>query len=85
MNFLCSFLHCSNEGLFVGPSAALNVVGAVKAARQLGPGHTVVTVICDGGDRYRSKLYSPQWLSAQGLAVGDIDSPEAKAKAAFVK
>lgn len=74
-----------NEGLFVGPSAALNVVGAVKAARQLGPGHTVVTVICDGGDRYRSKLYSPAWLAGQGLAVGDIDSPHAKAKAAFVK
>lgn len=69
----------------MGPSAALNVVGAVKAARQLGPGHTVVTVICDGGDRYRSKMYSPAWLAGQGLAVGDIDSPHAKAKAAFIK
>lgn len=69
----------------MGPSAALNVVGAVKAARRLGPGHTVVTVICDGGDRYRSKLYSPQWLASQGLAIGDIDSPEARSKVTFVK
>lgn len=41
-----------NDGLFVGPSAALNVCGAVKLARELGPGHTVVTVLCDGGERY---------------------------------
>jgi cysteine synthase A len=54
--------------VFVGPSAALNVVGAVKVARQLGPGHTVVTVLCDGGDRYRSKLYNAQWLKERGLA-----------------
>merc|ERR1712100_975166 len=43
----------SNEGLFVGPSAALNIVGAVKVARLLGPGKIIVTIICDGGDRYR--------------------------------
>ncbi|OQS04529.1 cysteine synthase [Thraustotheca clavata] len=42
-----------HDGIFVGPSAALNVVGAVKLARELGPGHTVVTILCDGGDRYR--------------------------------
>jgi cysteine synthase A len=51
------------EGIFIGPSAALNVVGAVKLARQLGPGHNVVTIACDGGDRYLSKLYNSDWLN----------------------
>jgi hypothetical protein len=74
-----------HEGLFVGPSAALNVAAAVKAARALGPGHTVVTVLCDGGDRYRSKLFSRDWLAAQGLAVGDTDSEAARARITFVK
>jgi len=58
------------EGIFVGPSAALNVVGAVKLARHLGPGHTVVTVLCDGGDRYRSKIWSKPWLEEKGLSPG---------------
>jgi cysteine synthase len=56
-----------NDGIFVGPSAALNVVGAVKMARELGPGHTIVTILCDSGDRYRSKLYNPQWLKEEKL------------------
>jgi hypothetical protein len=51
-----------NEGLFVGSSAAMNCVGAVKAARRLGPGHTVVTVLCDGGHRHLSKFHSPAYL-----------------------
>ena len=55
------------EGVFVGPSAALNVVGAVKLARRLGPGHTVVSILCDGGDRYRSKIWSDAWLKEKGL------------------
>lgn len=58
-----------HEGLFVGPSAALNVTGAVKAARRLPPGSTVVTLLCDTGDRYRSKLYNPAWLREKGLVV----------------
>ncbi|TYZ57449.1 hypothetical protein PybrP1_010837 [[Pythium] brassicae (nom. inval.)] len=56
-----------NEGIFVGPSAALNVVGAVKMARELGPGSVVVTILCDGGDRYRSKLYNRDWLKEKNL------------------
>lgn len=44
------------EGLYVGPSAALNLVGAVKLAKVLGPGHKIATIICDGGDRYNTKL-----------------------------
>ena len=56
-----------NEGLFVGSSAAMNCVGAVKAARQLGPGHTIVTVLCDGGHRHLTKFHSPQYLAQYGL------------------
>jgi cysteine synthase A len=56
-----------HEGLFVGPSAALNVVGAVKAARALGPGKVIATVLCDSGARYLSKHYNPAWREANGL------------------
>ncbi|RHY02650.1 hypothetical protein DYB36_008251 [Aphanomyces astaci] len=63
-----------HEGLFVGPSAALNVVGAVKMARELGPGHTIVTVLCDGGDRYRSKLFNAKWLEDEKLTQY-VDAP----------
>lgn len=56
-----------NDGLFVGSSAAVNCVGAVKAARALGPGHTVVTVLCDGGARHLSKFHSPTYLAEMGL------------------
>jgi cysteine synthase A len=57
----------AKEGLFIGPSAALNLVGAVKIARKLGPGHTIVTLLCDGGDRYMSKLYNKDWLHVNNL------------------
>ena len=57
------------EGVFVGPSAALNVVGAVKVARLLGEGHTVVTVLCDSGSRYLSKHYDEQWREKNQLEV----------------
>ena len=56
-----------NEGVFVGPSAALNVVGAVKLARKLGPGCRVATVLCDGGERYRATTFNAQWLADKGL------------------
>ncbi|MBM3268557.1 MAG: cysteine synthase A [Candidatus Sericytochromatia bacterium] len=55
------------EGLLLGMSAALNVWAAARVALRLGPGHTVVTVLPDGGERYRSKLYDPAWLAARDL------------------
>lgn len=58
---------CRNDGLFVGSSAAVNCVGAVKAARALRPGHTIVTVLCDGGARHLSKFHSPSYLQDMGL------------------
>ena len=56
------------EGLFLGGSVGINVAAAVETARRMGPGHTVVTVLCDSGDRYRSRLYDAGWLAAKGLA-----------------
>ena len=55
------------EGLFLGGSVGINVAGAVETARRLGPGHTIVTVLCDSGDRYRSRLYESDWLATKGL------------------
>jgi cysteine synthase A len=56
-----------HDGLFVGSSAALNVVGAVKLAQKLGKGHTIATILCDGGGRYQSRMYNPEWLAEKGL------------------
>ncbi|KXZ52414.1 hypothetical protein GPECTOR_9g458 [Gonium pectorale] len=56
-----------NDGLWVGSSAAMNCVGAVKAARALGPGHTIVTLLCDGGHRHLSKFHCPEYLQSMGL------------------
>ncbi|KAI0023200.1 cysteine synthase (O-acetylserine (thiol)-lyase-like protein) [Xylariomycetidae sp. FL0641] len=56
-----------DEGLYLGASSALNVVAAQKVAAQLGPGHTVVTVLCDGAYRYADRLFSRAWLQSKGL------------------
>jgi cysteine synthase A len=58
-----------HEGLSVGGSAGLNVAAAIRVARTLGPGHTVVTILCDGGARYQSKLFNPDFLRGKGLPV----------------
>ncbi|MGF1603919.1 MAG: cysteine synthase A [Thermosynechococcaceae cyanobacterium] len=57
------------DGLFMGGSVGINVGAAVALAKQLGPGHTIVTVLCDSGTRYQSKLFNPEWLAAKGLSV----------------
>jgi hypothetical protein len=56
-----------HEGISVGGSAGLNVAAAIAVARRLGPGHTVVTILCDGGARYQSKLFNPEFLRGKGL------------------
>jgi cysteine synthase A len=58
-----------HEGLSVGGSAGLNVAAAIRVAKALGPGHRVVTVLCDGGARYQSKLFNPEFLRGKGLPV----------------
>jgi cysteine synthase A len=57
------------EGLCLGGSSGINVAGAIRLARQLGPGHTIVTVLCDHGTRYQSKLFNPDFLRAKNLPV----------------
>lgn len=61
----------ANEGLCLGGSSGINIVGAVNLARDLGPGHTIVTILCDYGTRYQSKLYNPDFLKSKGLPVPD--------------
>jgi cysteine synthase A len=55
------------EGLFLGSTSGINVAAAVRVARELGPGHTVVTVLCDGGGKYVSRLFNHAWLIEKGL------------------
>ncbi len=57
----------AHEGISVGGSAGLNVAAAIRVARDLGPGHTVVTILCDGAARYQSKLFNPGFLRERGL------------------
>ncbi|PPD76055.1 hypothetical protein GOBAR_DD27016 [Gossypium barbadense] len=56
-----------NDGLFLGSSSAMNCVGAVRVAKALGPGHTIVTILCDNGMRHLSKFYDPKYLAQYGL------------------
>ena len=56
------------EGLFMGGSVGINVGAAVALAKQMGPGHRIVTVLCDGGARYQSRLFDRQWLASKGLS-----------------
>jgi len=59
------------EGLVVGGSSGINVAAAIKLAKELGPGHTVVTVLCDYGTRYQSKLFNPAFLAERNLPIPD--------------
>ncbi len=66
------------EGLVMGGSTGINVVGAVKLAKILGPGHRIVTILCDYGTRYQSKLFNPKFLRARNLPVPDWLEEDAK-------
>ena len=59
----------AHEGLCLGTSSGVNVAGAIRLAKQMGPGHTIVTILCDYGTRYASKLYNPAFLREKGLPV----------------
>jgi cysteine synthase len=58
-----------HEGLCLGGSSGVNVAGAIRMAREMGPGHTIVTILCDYGTRYQSKLFNPAFLRSKGLPV----------------
>ena len=65
------FRLLKEEGLCLGGSSGINVAGAVRLAKDLGPGHTVVTMLCDSGTRYQSKLFNPAFLKDKGLPFPD--------------
>ena len=55
------------EGLFLGLSSGINLGGALRLARERGPSQTIVTLLCDSGHKYQSKLFNPEWLAAHAL------------------
>ena len=63
------FRLLQEEGLLLGGSSGVNVAGAIRLARELGPGHTIVTILCDSGLRYRARLFNPEFLESKGLPV----------------
>ncbi len=65
------------EGLCLGGSTGINVAGAIRLAKELGPGHTIVTILADFGTRYQSKLFNPEFLRSKNLPTPDWLSGEA--------
>jgi cysteine synthase A len=74
----------AHEGLCLGGSSGVNIAGAIRMAREMGPGHTIVTILCDYGTRYQSKLFNPDFLKAKGLPVpGWLDQGPASIPGVF--
>jgi cysteine synthase A len=73
-----------HEGLVLGGSSAINVAGAIKLAEELGPGHTIVTILCDLGARYQSKIWNPAFLRAKNLPVPAFLERASTIKPSFV-
>ncbi|MFB2532683.1 cysteine synthase A [Paracoccus sp. p3-h83] len=65
------FALARDEGICLGGSSGVNIAGAIRMARQMGPGHTIATILCDHGQRYQSRLWNPEFLRAKGLPVPD--------------
>lgn len=74
----------AHEGLCLGGSSGINVAGAIRLARELGPGHTIVTILCDYGTRYQSKLFNPEFLRSRDLPVPDWLERQSTITAPFV-
>ena len=72
----CVYRLLHEEGLFLGSTSGINVAAAVQVARELGPGHTIVTMLCDGGAKYQSRLFNREWLEQKGLAAAAPLRPE---------
>ena len=73
------------EGLCLGGSTGVNVAGAIRLAKEMGPGHTIVTLLCDYGTRYQSKLFNPAFLRSKDLPVPTgCDKPRAELPKMFV-
>ena len=63
----CVYRLLREEGLFLSSTSGINVAAAIRVGRQLGPGHVIVTILCDTGSKYLSRLFNPDWLRQQGL------------------
>jgi cysteine synthase len=74
-----------HEGLCLGGSSGINVAGSIRLARQLGPGHTIVTVLCDFGGRYQSKLFNPAFMRSKNLPAPEWLERNTKFDVPFVK
>jgi cysteine synthase A len=74
-----------HEGLCLGGSSGINVAGAIRLAQDLGPGHTIVTVLADYGTRYQSKLFNPAFLRSKGLPVPEWMERKSEVAVPFVK
>jgi cysteine synthase A len=76
----------TDEGLCLGASSGVNIAGAIRLARDLGPGRTIVTILCDYGSRYQSKLFNPDFLREKGLPVpGWLETRRSDIPSAFVE
>jgi cysteine synthase A len=82
VRFVYRLLH--EEGLFLGSTSGINVAAAVRLALELGRGHTIVTVLCDGGAKYQSRLFNRDWLEQKGLAPQAV-TPAAKSPISLEK
>jgi cysteine synthase A len=79
------FQLLQEEGLCLGSSSGVNVAGAIRLAKDLGPGHTIVTLLCDYGTRYQSKLFNPEFLRSKNLPVPEwLASPPPPVSKVFV-
>ncbi|HEX5508966.1 MAG TPA: pyridoxal-phosphate dependent enzyme, partial [Pseudolabrys sp.] len=74
-----------NEGLCVGGSSGINIAGAIRLAKDLGPGHTIVTILADFGTRYQSKLFNPEFLRSKKLPVPEWLTRKSDIKPPFEK
>ena len=74
-----------HEGLCLGGSTGINVAGAIRLAKQLGPGHTIVTILCDSGNRYQSKLFNPAFMRSKNLPVPEWLEKRSKIDVPFEK
>jgi cysteine synthase A len=78
------FQMLRDEGLCLGGSSGINVAGAVRLAREMGPGHTIVTILCDFGTRYQSRLFNPEFLREKNLPVPEWLEQEIAVPQVFV-
>lgn len=74
-----------HEGVCVGGSSGVNIAGAIRLAKQLGPGHTIVTILCDSGTRYQSKLFNPEFMRSKNLPVPEWLSKKPNLEIPFEK